>query len=220
MTAPDTPPLADRGSAPEGAPLPERRGYHHGALREALLTAARRLIAEKGPAGFTLADATRLAGVSGAAPYRHFRDKDELVAEVARQGFQDFSRRLGQAAGVAAAQGGVEAFRAMGRAYLAFAREEPGAYAAMFSPAARPGSSGLALAGEKAFIALMEGMKGALGGRMPPGVDPMRLAIGIWALSHGVATLSKVCSEGMGVDPEQVLDDGVTTLIRAALHGA
>jgi hypothetical protein len=52
------------------------RGYHHGNLREALLRAALQLIAEKGPAGFTFAEAARWAGVSPAAPYRHFRDRD------------------------------------------------------------------------------------------------------------------------------------------------
>ena len=56
------------------------RAYHHGNLREALIQAARDLIKEKGPAGFTFADAARSAGVSPAAPYRHFRDRDALVA--------------------------------------------------------------------------------------------------------------------------------------------
>ena len=57
----------------------EPRGYHHGNLKEALVRAALDLIAEKGPAGFTFADAARWAGVSPAAPYRHFRDRDELL---------------------------------------------------------------------------------------------------------------------------------------------
>src|SRR5471030_779911 len=66
---------------PRGGP----RGYHHGNLKEALVRAALELIAEKGPAGFTFADAARWAGVSPAAPYRHFRDRDELLADVARR---------------------------------------------------------------------------------------------------------------------------------------
>jgi AcrR family transcriptional regulator len=60
-----------------------QRGYHHGNLKEALLRAALELIAKKGPAGFTFAEAARWAGVSPAAPYRHFRDRDELLASVA-----------------------------------------------------------------------------------------------------------------------------------------
>ena len=75
----------------------ERRGYHHGNLREALIRAALHLIAEKGPAGFTFAEAARSAGVSPAAPYRHFRDRDDLLADVARQGFTRFEAMLGRA---------------------------------------------------------------------------------------------------------------------------
>ena len=75
-----------------------RRGYHHGNLREALIRAALELIAEKGPAGFTFADAARWAGVSSAAPYRHFRDRQALLADVARRGFELFEERLSRAA--------------------------------------------------------------------------------------------------------------------------
>jgi AcrR family transcriptional regulator len=73
------------------------RGYHHGDLKEALVRAALQLIAEKGPAGFTFADAARWAGVSPAAPYRHFRDRDELLADVARRGFEQFTLALSKA---------------------------------------------------------------------------------------------------------------------------
>src|SRR5499426_4235470 len=75
----------------------ERRGYHHGNLREALIRAALDLIAAKGPAGFTFAEAARSAGVSPAAPYRHFRDRDALMADVARRGFERFEQRLAAA---------------------------------------------------------------------------------------------------------------------------
>ncbi|MCJ9732440.1 TetR/AcrR family transcriptional regulator, partial [Bradyrhizobium sp. PRIMUS42] len=107
------------------------RGYHHGNLKEALLQAALGLIAEKGAAGFTFADAARMAGVSAAAPYRHFRDRDELLSSIAQRGFEQFEARL-----TAAWDDGhpdtVTAFERVGRAYLAFAREEPAFYNAMF----------------------------------------------------------------------------------------
>src|ERR1700733_15518622 len=74
-----------------------RRGYHHGNLREALIEAALELIGAKGPAGFTIAEAARLAGVSPAAPYRHFRDADALLAEVALRGYDRFAERLAKA---------------------------------------------------------------------------------------------------------------------------
>src|SRR5262245_19795243 len=97
-----------------------QRGYHHGNLREALIEAARALIAEKGPAGFTFAEAARSAGVSAAALYRHFRDRDALLADVARQGFERFEAVLanGWAGGRPNA---LQAFNNVGKAYLHFA---------------------------------------------------------------------------------------------------
>src|SRR6202162_2664563 len=108
-----------------------RRGYHHGNLREALIRAALNLIAEKGPAGFTFADAARSAGVSSAAPYRHFRDRDALIADVARRGFELFETHLEKAWNDGRPEP-FAAFEALGRAYLAFARDEPAYYFAMF----------------------------------------------------------------------------------------
>ena len=105
------------------------RGYHHGNLKEALIRAALELIAKKGPAGFTFAEAARFAGVSPAAPYRHFRDRDELLADdpplrVFLRRFYDKALELyltggprgcytiGTAATVAAVDDGVRAFLA------------------------------------------------------------------------------------------------------------
>src|SRR6202020_3349867 len=102
----------------------EPRAYHHGNLREELIRAALELIAKKGSAGFTFADAARWAGVSPAAPYRHFRDRDDLLANVALRGFEQFEAALAQAWD----DGRPDAFTAldrMGKAYLAFARSEP-----------------------------------------------------------------------------------------------
>ncbi len=107
------------------------RGYHHGNLKEALLQAALGLIAEKGAAGFTFADAARMAGVSPAAPYRHFRDRDELLSSIAQRGFEQFEAMLTQAWDDGRPDT-VTAFERVGKAYLAFAREEPAFYSAMF----------------------------------------------------------------------------------------
>ena len=75
----------------------KRRGYHHGNLREALIDTALSLISQKGPAGFTIAEAARAAGVSPAAPYRHFKDRDALIADVAERGFEVFAKGLAEA---------------------------------------------------------------------------------------------------------------------------
>ena len=98
--------------------------YHHGNLREALIQAARELIKEKGPAGFTFADAARSAGVSPAAPYRHFRDREALLADVAREGFTRFEAMLttGWANGKPDA---LTAFHNVGRATGSFKGAKP-----------------------------------------------------------------------------------------------
>ena len=107
------------------------RGYHHGNLREELIRAALELIATKGIAGFTFAQAARFAGVSPAAPYRHFRDRDELMVSVALRGFEQFEAVLARAW-----DGGrpnaFSALNRLGKAYLEFARGEPAFYSAMF----------------------------------------------------------------------------------------
>src|SRR5207245_1077286 len=116
------------------------RGYHHGNLKEALVRAALELIAQKGPAGFTFAEAARCAGVSPAAPYRHFRDRDELLSSVAQRGFEQFEAALARAWN----DGRPNAFTAfdrVGKAYLEFARIEPAFYSAMFEAGIPPDTS-------------------------------------------------------------------------------
>ena len=108
-----------------------KRGYHHGNLRQALIDAALTLIADQGPTGFTLSEAAKAADVTPAAVYRHFAGRDDLIAEVARQGYDIFAALM-----EFAYNGGkptaLAAFEATGRAYLAFARKYPGHYMAMF----------------------------------------------------------------------------------------
>lgn len=74
--------------------MADRKSYHHGNLKEALVAATAELIEEVGPQAFTMAEAARRAGVSPAAPYRHFKGRDDLLVEVARQGYDDFTLRL------------------------------------------------------------------------------------------------------------------------------
>jgi len=137
---------------PEGGDAP--RGYHHGNLREALIRAALELIARKGAAGFTFAEAARFAGVSPAAPYRHFRDRDELMASVALRGFEQFEAALAAAWG----DGRPDAFAALerlGKAYLEFARAQPAYYSAMFEAGVPLGADpALRDASERAFSVL------------------------------------------------------------------
>jgi AcrR family transcriptional regulator len=164
--------------------------YHHGNLREALIQAARELIAEKGPAGFTFADAARSAGVSPAAPYRHFRDREALLADVAREGFGRFEAMLstGWAGGK---PDPITAFHNVGRAYLAFARAEPAYYAAMFESGLPPDMSPeLRIAGDKAFAVLRTAAE-ALVALLPAGKRPpaLMMSLHVWSMAHGIASL-------------------------------
>ncbi len=166
------------------------RGYHHGNLKEALIRAALGLIGEKGPNGFTFAEAARMAGVSPAAPYRHYRDRDELLADVAVRGFIAFEAALAKAW-----DGGrpdpETAFHRLGRAYLAFAHDEPAFYSAMFEAGVPlDASPELRAAADRSFQQLRQAAE-TLIAALPQGKRPpaLMMALHIWAMSHGVAAL-------------------------------
>src|SRR5579871_1985602 len=167
------------------------RGYHHGNLKEALLQAALDLIGKKGAAGFTFADAARMAGVSPAAPYRHFRDRDELLSSIAQRGFEQFESALSQAWDDGRPDT-VSAFERVGKAYLAFAREKPAFYSAMFeSGLAVEVSAPLQAAAERAFAVIRAAAErlAALAPQGTPRPPALMMALHIWSMSHGIASL-------------------------------
>jgi AcrR family transcriptional regulator len=167
--------------------MPRTKPYHHGNLKESLLEAAVQLIAEVGPAGFNLREVARRAGVSHNAPYRHFRDKDELLAGVAAQGFKELNEAMQE--GAASESTAIGKLKRAGYAYVAFALHWPEHFAAMFDapglgndPLCRP-------AGEAAFGTLT----GLIDlcqreGQLPEGGTEYR-ALLAWSLVHGIARL-------------------------------
>ena len=194
-----------------------RRGYHHGNLREALVEAALALVVEKGPLGFTMAEAARHAGVSAAAPYRHFKNQQDILAEAARQGFEIFAVKL-EEAWKGAGSSPLAGFEAAGRAYLAFARENPGHYISMFeSGLSIAGHPGLALAADRAMSVLTDAaeemLKGLPEGRRPPA---SMVSHHIWAMSHGVVELFTRGAPGTRApfSPEQLLETGTGVYLR------
>ncbi len=195
-----------------------RRGYHHGNLREALIRAALDLIGQKGPAGFTFADAARAAGVSAAAPYRHFRDRDELMADVAQRGFEQLTEEL-----VRAWDGGrpepLSAFDRLGRAYLSFARREPAFYTAMFEAGLPPDAdTELRQAGERAFEVLRGAAESLVALLPKQGRPPASMvALHVWSLSHGIAALfarGDAARRKLPMSPEELLEAGVLVYLR------
>jgi AcrR family transcriptional regulator len=192
------------------------RGYHHGNLKEVLLDAARQLIEQHGPVGFSLAEAARLAGVSPAAPYRHFRDREALLVEVARAGFERFAERL-RSAWNGGAPTPFKAFENLGRAYLQFAREEPAAYAVMFETALGEGAEHLPAA-DQAFDVLQQATAALCHNLDTSERPPLRLvSLHIWAMSHGVATLlseQRHDRRRVPVSPEEVLESGLLIYLK------
>lgn len=203
----------DRDGGGEGP-----RGYHHGNLKEALVRAALELIAEKGPAGFTFADAARWAGVSPAAPYRHFKSREELIADVARRGFELFTAALEKAWGDGKPDQ-MTAFNRLGKAYLDFARDMPAYYSAMFEAGvALDTDPQLRAASENAFAVLRAAAE-RLVASMPVNTRPpaLMVALHIWSMTHGVASLfgrGDRARRALPMAPDELLEAAVLVYLR------
>lgn len=197
--------------------MSRRRGYHHGNLREALIDSAIALIEEKGPQGFTMAEAAKSAGVSAAAPYRHFAGRDDLIAEVARRGFDLFAELM-EFAYDDGGPSALSAFSATGRAYLAFAEKHRGYYMAMFeSGVALNATPELARAAERATAVLTRAAE-RLSAHMPPDRRPpaSMFAAHVWAMSHGVVELYARGTPGSRspFPADQLLETGIGIYLR------
>jgi AcrR family transcriptional regulator len=194
------------------------RGYHHGNLKEALVRAALELIAEKGPAGFTFADAARWAGVSPAAPYRHYRDRDALLADVAQRGFEAFTAALAKAWD----DGRPDvhsAFDRLGKAYLDFAKREPAYYSAMFEAGVPlDADPKLRETGERAFAVLRDAAERLVALMPAKGRPPaLMVALHIWSMTHGVASLfgrGDAARRALPMAPEELLEAAVLIYLR------
>ncbi len=168
---------------------PPARRYHHGNLKETLIEAALRLIAEVGPAAFTLREVARRAGVSHNAPYRHFRDRNDLLAAVAAEGFDRLTESMNQAA--ASGRTPLERLRLAGRGYVAFALRWPEHFAVMFDfPLPQGEYPALAAAGARAFAVLADLVRSCqTAGALKEG-DAVQYALLAWSLVHGIAKLA------------------------------
>jgi AcrR family transcriptional regulator len=168
---------------------PARRdSYHHGDLKRALTGAALALVAEKGPKGFTLTEAARRAGVSAAAPYRHFADKAELLATVAQQGFLELHAEL-SAAAEAVSEPKARVIE-LGRAYVRWAVSHPDHYRVMFGAELIKADHPIhAVAAQQAFDDLLDAITKCQQAGLVEGHDPREVAGPLWSLVHGVASL-------------------------------
>jgi AcrR family transcriptional regulator len=169
---------APRHESPEpyGAPP----AYHHGNLRAACIDAGVALADQDGPDAVTVRGVARIAGVSHTAPLHHFRDRAELMHEVAERGFDLLVARLDRE--LRPGSGPLEALRAYGVVYVLHAVDHPGLFGVMFAPCDDP-------PGRVAYERLIGLCAAAQAAGRLPGDDPLRLALLVWSTVHGLASL-------------------------------
>src|SRR5688500_9820570 len=164
------------------------RGYHHGALREALIKAAEAVIEERGVDGFSLRETARRAGVSPAAPGHHFKDARGLLTALAAQAFREFADALG-----AADQGPdrIARIRAQGLAYVRFALANRAKFDLLWRKALIDDSDPDYVAhGSRAFLILDQVVRGDQPERDGPFNESKAASIAAWSIVHGFARLA------------------------------
>lgn len=189
--------VAVRKGVPPGEQPSRRAGqgaaapYHHGALRDALLEAAERILERDGLSGLTLRAAAREAGVSHAAPTHHFRDLTGLLSELAAVGFVRFREAL--IANAAPDASAVARLQAMGRAYVSFARRHPGLFTLMFRSdrldPSRPALQQAMNAAGSALVMAVSARRGEVITREAPSLSQVAAVVRTWSKVHGFAVL-------------------------------
>jgi AcrR family transcriptional regulator len=158
-----------------------KRAYHHGDLRDALVQAALELLEEGGATDLSLRAVARRAGVSAAAPYRHYADREALVSAVAAVGYRELAQRL---AATHPAPATLEELVGAATVYVDFALERAALFRVMFGdPCDRDSEERVA-----AVAAVHEYLRACVE-RVFPGSPPDALATALWALVHGLASL-------------------------------
>jgi AcrR family transcriptional regulator len=175
----------------------ERRRYHHGDLRRALLDAAVAAITERGPTALSLREVARRVGVSHAAPIHHFGDKPGLLTAVAEQGYRLLAQEL------RSAWENTGSFLEVGVAYVRFAVRRRAHFEVMYRPDLyRPEDPAL-VAAKRAAAGLLYGPVASVGAE-DQGFDQRLAGLAAWSLVHGLATLwlNGNLPDTVGDDPE------------------
>jgi AcrR family transcriptional regulator len=163
-----------------------KQTYHHGDLRSALVAAGLRLLAQRDADSLSLREVARAVGVSATAVYRHFPDKDALMAALAREGLARLAQAQREAA--AAAGGGGAGFAATGLAYVRFALANPALFRVIFASSAPHSVHGPSGEEPEAGALLRENVA-AMAGIDVAAPETTVLAVRSWALVHGLAVL-------------------------------
>lgn len=200
------------------APLAKKRGYHHGDLARALVTAAVEVIAKEGPDALTLREVASVVGVTHAAAYRHFSDKQALLAAVAEEGYRVLADRLTRASR-SSETAPRERIRLLGATYVEFAMDSAAHYRVMSGP--RLNEDGrfpsLEAAIADAFALVMKEIeRGQEVGAFRRGV-PRDLAVAVWVAAHGYVDL--VLRRRLKVKSTKVAVDYFLTLFEPFVDG-
>lgn len=200
---------------PKGAGRSRHRKseYHHGDLRAALVEESMGVLAKEGLDALTLREVARRAGVSQAAPYRHFRDRRALLGAIAAEGFA----RLGTAMGKAAEAGGPAGMKGVALSYFEFGRRNRALYGLMFGPELGDASDlpELADAARQALGIVSSAVSGQqAAGKIAAG-RPDLLAVSLWSALHGLTDLVLSGQTKSLAPPDRIAE----SLLRVLMYG-
>jgi AcrR family transcriptional regulator len=204
---------------PKASKAARKAPYHHGDLREALIAATRQLVMERGAENFTLADACRVAGVTTAAPYRHFRSKQQVLEEIASRGFDEL-RAKAMAVVAEKGPGTLEAIVAMGQTYVAFAVNETAVFRLMFGqePALKK-TELVSGTGHECLAHVIEQITLYCQKNRVRG-DALEIALRLWTFVHGAACL-QIDQEYLAIAPQldvnRLIADAAPGLLASSL---
>ncbi len=192
--------MAEAGKAERTTGRSGAGRYHHGNLKAALRDAAERILIERGVAEVGLREVARAVGVSHAAPYRHYENREALLADIAAGGFERLRTRMA----AVSAPSPQERVAMIATSYVGFAMDEPAIFRLMFGPElAKPAHPQLKIAADATFAMVREAM-------IDFGVPPPATieAIASWALVHGYATLlldDRLAEHAGDLDPAEMM---------------
>lgn len=175
----------------EGKPPATReKRYHHGNLRDALIIAAAELIEENASVDFAMIDAARRAGVSSAAPYRHFKDKDALLEAVSELGFLALTEST-RVIAKSFPTGSEQSIIALGKGYIEFVTKHPEFYDLMWGDmglrAIENVDEDIKMSGFYEVVESVQHWCDAIG---LSNYNSLELAVKLWAMAHGLACLA------------------------------
>jgi AcrR family transcriptional regulator len=200
---------------PSPSTVRRKVGYHHGDLEGALIPAVRRLLERDGVGGFSIAEACKEIGVSTAAPYKHFADKQDILNHVAMSGFEDMKTEM-ETAIAGHPDNATRRIAAMGKTYVAFALANPGTFKLMFgsNPHIKENET-VQTTGQSCYDVLVREVARYLGSTADA-EDSRRLSVLLWTFVHGVASLSMdkdYSAAKMPVDTDQLIDVATERLL-------